>query len=69
MGKYLRFSEIAYIGIILFSIYSAVDRWNTDRNKAYIFVAFSIFLTIMLYFKRRFRIRYEERRKNDENKQ
>lgn len=65
MSKYLRFSEIAYLGIIIFSIYSAITRWDIDRNKAYIFVAFSVFLVIMLYFKRKFRIRYEERRKNN----
>lgn len=67
MGKYLRFSEIAYLGLIVFSIYSAFERWNIDRNKAYIFAFFSVLLVIMLYFKRRFRIRYEERRKNKNN--
>lgn len=65
MSKYLRFSEFAYIGIIIFCIYSAITRWNINRNNAYLFAAFSVFLVIMLYFKRRFRIRYEERRKND----
>lgn len=66
MIKYLKFSEIAYVGLIIFSIYSAISRWDVDRNKAYIFIFFSVTLTIMLYFKRKFRIRVEERRKNEE---
>lgn len=65
MIKYLKFSEIAYIGLIVFSIYSAITRWDIDRNKAYIFIFFSVILAVMLFFKRKFRIRYEERRKNE----
>lgn len=66
MIKYLKFSEITYIGLIIFSIYSAISRWDVDRDKAYIFIFFSVTLAIMLYFKRKFRIRVEERRKNEE---
>ena len=68
MINYLKFSELAYIALAIFSIYSAITRWETDRNKAVIFLIFSVLLVILYYFKRRFRIRYEERRKNDQNK-
>ena len=64
MIKYLKISEILYLGLIIFSFYMSYKRWNIDRNNAYIFLFFSVLLIIMFYFKRRFRIRYEERRKN-----
>jgi hypothetical protein len=39
-------------------------RWDIDRNNAYIFLFFSVLLIILFYFKRRFRINYENRRKD-----
>ena len=68
MVKYLKFSEIAYIALILFSIYMSYKRWDVDRNNAYIFLLFSVFLVFMYFFKRRFRIRYEKRRKDERKK-
>lgn len=65
MIKYLKFSEIAYIALILFSIYMSYKRWDVDRNNAYIFLLFSVLLVFMYFFKRRFRIRYEKRREED----
>ena len=67
MVKYLKFSEFAYLGLILFSWYMAYKRWDIDRNNAYIFLFFSVLLIILYYFKRRFRINYENRRKNNDN--
>jgi len=64
MIKYLKFSEFAYLGLIIFSIYMAYRRWDIDRNNALLFLFFSVLLVILFYFKRRFRINYENRRKD-----
>ncbi len=69
MIKYLKFVEIAQIGMIIFSIYMSYKRWNIDRTNALIFLGLSVLLIITLYFKRRFRSRYEERRKNPDKKE
>jgi len=68
MVKYLKISEIAYVALILFSIYMSYKRWDVDRNNAYIFLLFSVFLVFMYFFKRRFRIRYEKRREEEGEK-
>ena len=68
MIKYLKFSEFAYLGLIIFSLYMSYRRWDIDRNNAYIFLFFSVLLVILYYFKRRFRINYENRRKNKDDK-
>ncbi len=68
MVNYLKFSEFAYLGLIIFSIYMSYNRWDSDRNNAYLFLFFSVLLVILYYFKRRFRINYENRRKKDNDK-
>ncbi|MGA9269486.1 MAG: hypothetical protein WBV45_02610 [Lutimonas sp.] len=60
MTKYFKFFEIAYLIIaIVFSV-ETVLRWNTDRPKAYIFLAFGILAVFMYFFRKKYRKRFEE---------
>ncbi len=68
MIKYLKFSGIAYLLLAVFSVYTAITRWNDDRDNAYIFLGFSVVLVFLFFFKRKFIKRYEERAKNEQNK-
>ena len=49
MSKYFKFFEIAYLVIAVVFIVETVLRWNSEREKAYIFLAFSV-LAIFMYF-------------------
>ncbi len=69
MIKYLKFSGIAYLLLAVFSVYTAITRWETDRDNAYIFLGFSVVLVFLFFFKRKFIKRYEERAKNEQNKE
>ena len=69
MIKYLKFSGIAYLLLAVFSVYTAIMRWETDRDNAYIFLGFSVVLVFLFFFKRKFIKRYEERAKNEQNKE
>jgi len=68
MIKYLKFSGIAYLFLAAFSVYTAISRWETDRENAYIFLGFSVVLVFLFFFKRKFIKRYEERAKNEQHK-
>ena len=55
---YLLF-EYLYIVMALFSIYIIISAWETDRNRAYLFMFFTVVAIFMFFFKRKFRKRIE----------
>jgi hypothetical protein len=38
-----------------------IVRWNSDRQRAYLFLGASIFITLVFFFKRHFRKKIEKR--------
>jgi len=60
MAKYFKFFEIAYLVIAIIFIVETFMRWNSDRNKAYIFLAFSIMAVFMYFFRKKYRKRFEK---------
>ena len=67
MTKLLRFFEIGYLIIALVLAYETISNWNTNREKAYIYLGFSIAAVFMYFFKKRFRKRTEARNNNQKN--
>ena len=63
-NKIYRLFEFAYIGMALFSIYLVITNWNSNRDRAYIFVFFGVIAIFMFFFKRRFRKNIEKRNQN-----
>ena len=63
MKKLWRLFEYGYLIIAIVFFVEAILRWNTDRNKAYLFVVFTIVAVFMYFFKKRFRRKIEERNK------
>lgn len=63
-NKIYRLFEYAYIFMALFSIYLVVTNWESNRDRAYIFVFFGIVAIFMFFFKRRFRKNLEKRNKD-----
>lgn len=62
MNKTLsKISEIAYIVMAVLSAYVIITNWNSDRDRAYLFVLFLVVAIFMFLFKRRFRRRFEKR--------
>ncbi|MCM4156666.1 hypothetical protein [Gramella sp. AN32] len=63
MSKFFKYFEFAYIAFAVFFAYEAIRIWNTERNRAYIFLFFVVVAVFMFFFKRRFRRRFEDRNK------
>ncbi len=61
---YLLF-EYLYIVMALFSIYIIISAWETDRNRAYLFMFFTIVAIFMFFFKRKFRKKIENSNKQE----
>lgn len=62
-SKLYRFFEYAYLIIAAFFAYEAINTWNEDRTRAYLFIFFVAVAIFMFFFKRNFRKRIEEKNK------
>jgi len=60
MAKYFKFFEIAYLVIAIVFIVETFLKWDSDRNKAYIFLAFSIMAIFMYFFRKKYRKKFEK---------
>lgn len=59
---YLLF-EYLYIAMALLSVYVTITAWETDRNRAYLFIVFAVVAVLMFFFKRNFRKKIENSNK------
>ena len=64
MSKFYKFIEIGYLIIAIVFIYEGITKFNSEREKAYMFLLFAVLAVVMYFFKKRFRKRFEERRDN-----
>ncbi len=63
-NKIFQLFEYLYLAMAAFSVYLVLTNWNTDRNKAYLFVLFTIVAIFMFFFKRNFRKKMSKKNKN-----
>lgn len=61
---YLLF-EYLYVVMALFSIDITISTWETDRNRAYLFMFFTVVAIFMFFFKRKFRKKIENSNKQE----
>ncbi len=61
--KSYKISEILYWFIALIASYESFFQWNTNRQKAYIFIGFSLLSIFMALFRRHFRRKFKNRQK------
>nr|WP_084426599.1 hypothetical protein [Aequorivita capsosiphonis] len=63
LNKIFRFFEYAYLIMAVFFAYEAINNWNEQPNKAYLFLFFVVVSIFMFFFKRNFRKKMDERNK------
>ena len=59
MKRIYKFIEYGYLLIAIILIVESIMHWNSNRQKAYIFLAFSILAILMYFFKKHFRKKIE----------
>ncbi|MGM0634539.1 MAG: hypothetical protein ACQESK_00630 [Bacteroidota bacterium] len=59
--KFLRFFEIAYLGIAILFIIEAILAYEESTNRTLIFLALAGAAIFMFFFRRRFRKRNQEK--------
>jgi len=68
MIKILRYTEYLYVIVAGFSIYRIITDWNTERSMAYFFIFFAIVSIGMFLFRRNYRKKFEQRKRDNQNK-
>ena len=63
LSEVYRFFEYAYLIIAVFFTYEAINNWEANRERAYLFLFFVVVAIFMFFFKRNFRKKMEERSK------
>lgn len=61
MTRFYKYFEFAYLIFAAFFIFETIRIWETERNRAYLFIFFVAVAIFMFFFKRRFRKRLEDR--------
>jgi len=64
--KIYRLFEYVYLFMAGFAIFLVITNWETDRNRAYLFLFFTVVAIFMFFFKRRFRKNIEKRRRGED---
>ena len=67
MIKILKYTEYLYIAVAAFSIYRIYTDWNIDRQSAYLFIFFAIVSSGMFFFRRNYRRKFEQRKRDNQN--
>ncbi len=60
MVKYFKFFEVAYLVIAIVFIVETVLNWSENRQKAYIYLAFSALAVFMYFFRKKYRKKHED---------
>lgn len=63
MNKIWGFIQYGYLVVGIVFFIEAILKWNSDKEESLIMFGFGIFITLIFFFKRRFRRKIEERNK------
>lgn len=66
MIKILKYTEYLYLVVAIVSIYKVATLWSVNPKETYIFIFFAVVSVGMFAFRRRYRKRFEERKKNNQ---
>ena len=66
MIKILRYTECLYLAVCFFSLYRIYTDWNSDKQGTYLFVFFAVVSIGMFFFRRNYRKKFEQRKRDNQ---
>lgn len=64
MNTIWKFFQYGYLIVAIICLVEGIAKWSSEREKAYLFIGASIFITLVFFFKRHFRKKVEKRNGN-----
>ncbi|ALM08051.1 membrane protein [Sediminicola sp. YIK13] len=66
MIKVLRYTEYLYLVVAIISIYKIVTLWGVSPQETYLFIFFAVVSLGMFFFRRNYRKKFEQRKKDNQ---
>ncbi|MDF0707337.1 hypothetical protein [Flagellimonas okinawensis] len=66
MIKILRYTEYLYLAVAAISIYKIATLWSINPKDTYIFIFFAVVSIAMFVFRRKYRKRFEQQKKDNQ---
>lgn len=66
MIKVLRYTEYLYLAVAAISIYKVAVLWSVSPKETYIFIFFAVVSIAMFAFRRKYRKRFEQQKKDNQ---
>ncbi len=66
MIKILKYTEYLYLAVAIISVYKIVTLWEIDQQGTYIFIFFAVVSIAMFVFRRNYRRRFEQRKRDQQ---
>ena len=66
MIKILKYTEYLYLAVAAISIYKIATLWSVNPKDTYIFIFFAVVSIAMFMFRRRYRKRFQQRKKDNQ---
>lgn len=66
MIKILRYTEYLYFAVAVLSLYKIVTLWQKNPRETYIFIFFAVVSIAMFGFRRHYRKRFEQQKKDNQ---
>ena len=66
MIKILRYTEYLYLAVAVISIYQIATLWSVAPKETYIYIFFAVVSIAMFAFRRKYRKRFEQRQKDNQ---
>ncbi|MFY7666617.1 hypothetical protein [Flavobacterium sp.] len=67
--KFLKFTQYVYLVAAAFMTYRTVELWNSGTDERYLYLIFAVGALAMFFFRRLYFKKFEERAKNNQQKQ
>lgn len=67
MNKLWKIIQYGYLVVAIICLVEGIIRFNSDRNKAYLFLIVAVLVTFMFFVKRKLRQKIEKRNSNRPN--
>ncbi|PCJ98808.1 MAG: hypothetical protein COA50_00785 [Flavobacteriaceae bacterium] len=65
MMNFLKYTEYLYLIVAFISLYKVFTLWEIDREGTYIFIFFAIVSAGMFLFRRNYRKKFDQRKKDN----
>lgn len=67
MRKFLKYTIYINLIVSILSVYMVFNFWNSDRNRAYVFIFLAVATGFNFFFRKHYYKKFEQRKQENQN--